>query len=549
MVRPIALVLLAVLAAPPPAPLGAPPPAIVFVSRRPAPDSLPGAIPGLGPHHRALVTGGRLLVRGRDGRVRDLLPPGSMQDVSHPTVSPDARLVAFAGVPGPGDAWRLFVVPVSGGPPQAAISARAPDGAAARFDDLDPCWVDGRRLCFASTRDGMTAQYGDAPVTNLFVLDLESGRVTRLTSERNGAEKPARDPRSGRILFSRWWHNRWRAAERGVTLAAAEALPADSVNLWQAMEIMPDGRDQRLACGAPATRAGGMCYAPAALADGSIAGVTASNLGLSPASGGVGIARFAPRLAAARRLLGPIPDAGAHDAYGSPRGLAAPAACAPSGLPDGRMLLAYDPGGRGDFGIWIANPDGSGPVRLADLPGTLELDPAPVVEWNARGGPERSVPPDDRAASAPGRASACAAGATAPLLPRSLAALRAWPLRFRFLDLDAFAAAPAPGAPGSPSRVAGARIRFYALIDRPRSAGGDSAVLLREAPLGRGGRVDVRGLPARVPMFEQLVDAEGRVLLATHGPAHVAGTNAGDSGGTVRCIGCHVGHSTRLRRR
>src|SRR5262245_27209564 len=70
-------------------PAGAPRglPAIVFVSRNPVPGA-PSAIPGLGPHQRAVVTGGRLLVRERDGRVRELLPPGAFVDVSDPAVSP-----------------------------------------------------------------------------------------------------------------------------------------------------------------------------------------------------------------------------------------------------------------------------------------------------------------------------------------------------------------------------------------------------------------------------------------------------------------------------
>ena len=57
------------------------------------------------------------------------------------------------------------------------------------------------------------------------------------------------------------------------------------------------------------------------------------------------------------------------------------------------------------------------------------------------------------------------------------------------------------------------------------------------------------GLPADTPMFEQLVDASGRVLLTARGPAHVAGLNAGVTGLTTRCVGCHVGHSTLLSKR
>ena len=43
-------------------------PALVFVSRAAA-EGTPGAIPGLGPRHRALATGGRLLVRDARGRI------------------------------------------------------------------------------------------------------------------------------------------------------------------------------------------------------------------------------------------------------------------------------------------------------------------------------------------------------------------------------------------------------------------------------------------------------------------------------------------------
>jgi len=56
--------------------------------------------------------------------------------------------------------------------------------------------------------------------------------------------------------------------------------------------------------------------------------------------------------------------------------------------------------------------------------------------------------------------------------------------------------------------------------------------------------VNERGLPADVPMFEQLVGRDGRVLMTAHGPAHVAGFNAGVAGTVARCVGCHLGHST-----
>ncbi|HEY6866142.1 MAG TPA: hypothetical protein VI792_02730 [Candidatus Eisenbacteria bacterium] len=517
-----ALVLAALtLAAATPTPHALPP--IVFVSRQPP--TRPGDIPGLGPGGRALATGGRLMLRAPDGALRELLPPAALYDVSRPSVSPDGRRVAFAGTPAADGAWRLWIVGLDGAGLAAATHDPAPP-LDRRCDDLDPCWVDDSTLCFASTRFPLVAQYGGGPVTNLFVMRLPGGEPVRVTSERNGAETPAMDVRTGRIVFARWWHNRYRASAdpSGLTTDPARVLPGDSVSLWHAMEIALDrARDERLACGDPASRLGAECYQPAILADGSIVGVYAANSGLVPASGGTGIQRFSPRLRAGRRLAGAIVEPGGHAGYGSPRGLAPPSACSPAGLPDGRMLFAYDPGGRGDFGLYVMNADGSGLARVLDLPRTLELDPAPVV---AR----------PRAPGAAWRPGDAPPDRPFPSLDQALAS----PRRFRFLDQDVFA------PPGSPPRTSRARIRFYATLPRP--SGPDSVILVREAAVGPGGRVDQDGLPADLPMFEQIVDGAGRVLRAAHGPAHVAGFNAGAPGQVTRCTGCHVGHSTLLRR-
>jgi hypothetical protein len=81
-------------------------------------------------------------------------------------------------------------------------------------------------------------------------------------------------------------------------------------------------------------------------------------------------------------------------------------------------------------------------------------------------------------------------------------------------------------------------------LTRPDRAGGDTAILVREVAVGPNGEVDEKDLPADTPMFEQLVDRDGRVLMTAHGPAHVAGSNAGTAGTTARCAGCHLGHST-----
>ena len=515
-------------------------PPIVFVSRNPPPATRPGAIPGLGPDQRTLATGGRLMVREPGGDVRDLLPPGTLFDVSDPCVSPDGGRVTFAGTPAPDSAWRIWVIPLHGA--QAPAGERAAPipitrplkrPGAAHADDFDPCWVDDSTLCFASTRYPQVAQYGAVAASNLFLVGLAGGEPVRITSERNGAEEPAMDFRRGRIVFARWWHNRYLASAdaSGLTTDPARALPGDTVNLWHAMEVTPEGTDERLACGAPASRIGAMAYQPAVLADGSIVAVYAVNLGLSPRSGGTGIQRFAPRGSAGRRLAGAIVEPGARAGYGGPGGLAPASACSPVGLSDGRVLFAYDPGGRGDFGLYVMNADGGGLARVLDLPGTLELDPAPVV-----------VQP--RVRRVVWRARAAPAAMPFTTLEQALGSQQ----QFRFFNRNVFAKPPAGrGLPDGPKPAPGASIRFYATLDRAQAAGGDTVALVREAAVGPNGRVDESGLPAGLPMFEQLVDREGHVLRSSHGAAHVAGLNAGVAGGVTRCIGCHAGHSTLLQ--
>src|SRR5207244_4328349 len=84
-------------------------------------------------------------------------------------------------------------------------------------------------------------------------------------------------------------------------------------------------------------------------------------------------------------------------------------------------------------------------------------------------------------------------------------------------------------------------IRFFAA---PARGAGDTAVLVRAMPVAPDGRVRAAGLPAELPLFEQLVGPDQHPLASAHGAAHVAGFNFGSPGATVTCVGCHLGHST-----
>ena len=516
------------------APLAQRLPPIVFVSRAPARE--PGVVPGLGPHHRALATGGRLLLRTSAGEIRPLLSDGALYDCADPAVSFDGRRIAFAGTVHRDSAWRIWIVGIDGrGLTRVTRDRRGFDvpreaqvpRVFERFDDTDPCWAGESLLSFASTRFPQRSPYAGIPVANLYLVRDDGSALRRITAEKSGAESPAFDPRSGRIVYGRWWFNPWLAssAPGGITTDRKNALARDSVNLWQLVEIMPRAHAPRLAAGSLGSRRDEMGVEPALARDGSVFATYALNLGLSPQPGPTGVHRLPAGVGRARRVAGAIVPERGGDPYGGALGLAAPIACAPAALPDGRVLMSYAPGGRGDLGIWIASAGGRSMMPVLDLVGTHELDAAPVMRlrpvhsgWEADPG------------IAPAAEAALLRGA---IQDPSLGT-------FTFACDDVFANG---GLPGAPTRVAHARMRFFAAPPRFDRAGGDTAIVVREVAVSAGGAVRVAGLPAAVPMFEQLLDAKGAVLITTHGPAHVPGLNAGSPGTVTRCIGCHTGHS------
>ena len=499
-------------------------PALVFVSRSKAGPGMAGAVPGLGPRHRTLATGGQLLVRESNGKFRLLLPAGTLYDASDPCVSWDGRKIVFAGTVARDSAWRIYVVGADGrGLFAITKSDRALDLSPLgcdpklfeRYDDFDPCWLPDGRVCFASTRFPQIAEPGGL-ASNLFTVNGDGTDLRRLTTERNGGEEPTVDPASGRIVYTRWWLNRYLASETetfGVTTDRSCAVPSDTVDLWIPVSIMTDGDGARLAGGDPRERSDMEAYQPVLLDDGTMIGVRGERLPLSPDGGRLTVRLFPRGFAAARVLAG-----------GGVNGVSA---CSPVALPDGRVVLSIDRQGNGDYGLYAVRQDGSGLERVLDFPGTLELDAAPLV---ARRRPPVLTPL-----------------LTSPLpeLPvTTVARLHDMTNTFRFDCLNVFANGgvdqPYLNAPPMQRNV---RIRFYAALARPGIAGGDSVVLIRESYVTSFGAVHQEDMPSDVPMFEQLVDEQGRVLRSASGPAHVPGFNAGRFGTGTKCVGCHAGHS------
>jgi hypothetical protein len=524
-------------------------PPIVFVQRERVPGSL--LVPGVGPGGRTLATGGKLVVRDADGSFHPLLP-GRFFDVSSPAVSYDGRSIAFAAVTSRDSMWRLWrcdlygrqLAPITrsdraaevqayaqaaggqvsaqaaSGPglAQAAggqVSAQAASGRLARYDDLDPCWLPDGRIVFASTRWPWLAQKGGKPATNLWIVDADGTGMQRLTSERNGAEKPSIDPVTGRIVYARWFFNRYlaRDGEPSVTTDRADAAPADTVDLWQAVSIDLDGDHLRLQGGDPLTRMGQMAYRPVVQQDTTLIGVCAERGSLMGATR-LGVQAFARGFAQARPLAG----------YGSPFGWSAGM---PATLPDGSIVFCMDEGGTGNWDLYRTTPAGVEPLPVALEPNTLELDPAVLAP--------RPLPPVLRATREQ----------SLPALPPStLADLQTGKRSARFDCLNVYANGPIDGrwlAAVPPQRDA--RIRFWAALARPGVEWGDTLVMVREAEVTPQGQVHVDAVPSDVPMFEQLLDAHGHVLRSGSGPAHVPGFNFTRPGAGTQCVGCHAGHS------
>lgn len=490
-----------------------PVPAIVFVSRVPPTGVEAGQLPGLGPHGTFAGDGGRLLERDPAGRVRELVPARRFFDVADPAVSADGRRVAFAAREAPHGAWRVWTVERAGGSPTCATCDHTSG------DDADPTWW-GDALIFVSTRAGGESLYDQTPLTQLWAM-LADGRARQLTFEQNGVLDPTPDAHGRRLLFSRWWFNPW-SPDSAQGVARAASATRDSVNVWQVVSAalawdrlgLPKLEDVRLAAGGRTPRRRSMGVQPAPLGTRGIIAVAARNTGLAPRPGALAIQRFGAPPSAGVRIAGAAIGDDAGDPYTENANLLAPAAAAPAALPDGRIVHALDPGGRGEWRLVITSADGARNEKLVDIPGAWELDPAPVPERAAPAPPQRRVP------------------APATIAPGHGVSANAVPATFRYLATDVFAGR------GAAARQDGARLHVYRVISS------DSVEHVRLVDVQRNGRVDV-SLPANVPLFELLTDSNGRVLMSAHGVTQVRGFNSGAPGTTARCSGCHLGHSAR----
>ena len=579
--------------------------AIVFVSRQiPSNGSVyyssGGSMPGVMPFSRFHVASpGKLIVREANGTLRTLIDGSNptaaslnLIDVNAPDVSYDATKIVFAGLvngsysrgtmSNPG-AWRLYVINVDGsGLRQLTFSDRNIDlsqfgnsaSSFSRYDDNDPAWLPDGRVVFSSTRWPSFGMYGASRTSNLYVVNADGTSLHRITTERNGADRPVVDPLTGKIVYSRWWRNLRVATNNMGTIAdpnwsggyimkdglcainhsGAECFePGGKFNMernsWHLASINPDGtgvaqfagRSNTTFYGTIVNHAYGGSFAP----DGSFYANFFPMANGTEASGFGGIRRYQRGPNGYTHIIGiTTRDESVQqfvksnpNSYGVYVGNYAGE---PEVLPDGSLVISWAQDTRQDYGLYTINADGSGLTVLYDNPGTTEL--------RARAIRVRPVPP-----IIPDKVTKIASE-----LPPTTQGPYNTGGNFIFDALNVYFNAPVDVDILNAMPVGSANtIRFYIDHQRTQQNGSieafDWPILLNEVLVDPDGSVTADS-PADVPVFEQIrtnqqsgytVPLVGSNALSMElpGAAHVAGENFGRPGQVMRCVGCHAGHT------
>lgn len=571
---------------------------IVFVSRQIPPNgtiywSVPKDLPGVGPHSRFRPAApGKLMVREIDGSLRTLIDGASptkqslfLIDVNAPDVSYDGTKILFSGLPqgnyspdpdGSCGAWRIYAIDVDGTHLRQITTSNQtftqqelrdhfppdPSGyyqAADRFffegyDDTDPCWLPDGRICFSSTRYYSFAQYSGVRTSNLFIVNSDGSDLHRITTERNGADRPVVDPKTGKIVYSRWWRNHRFPIDDLSTVPdpnggyiRKDGLSADRnnqtggpdylfKNAWHAASINPDGTELAMFSDFFRSDDDNHMYGGSFAANGDLVASYFPMNNMTEAAGFGGIRRFIRGFGKYASILGITFPTGNYVHPSNPTSygvFVGDYAADPHVLADGRLLVSWAPSVDQDYGLYVCAPDGGNRTLVLDLPGTTELRAKEIVA--------RPVPPiiadiiPERAPTLP------------PMTEQEAYAQGV----FLFNDFNVYFNAPVDSDIVSAPAVGSAKsIRFF--MDQQRSSPGsfpnlDWPTLLQEVPIGADGSLNTE-VPADVPLFEQIRSESDATVPFTGGPyrdgaAHVAGLNFGRPDAIVNCVGCHTGHS------
>ena len=207
----------------------------------------------------------------------------------------------------------------------------------------------------------------------------------------------------------------------------------------------------------------------------------------------------------------------------------------PGFLSDGRLVYSWAPDIEQDYGLFVANEDGSGRTAIFDVPGRSELRASPL---RARTRPP--IIPD-------------AVSTIASPIPPAENGPYAIDGTYTFDAKNVYFNAPVDtNVLHAPPVGSAATIGFFAAHQRSNPGSFenlDFPILIDQLPVNPDGSVVNLASPANMSLFEQIRDASGRIVQtasfrrANEGATHVAGMNYGRPGEVQACVGCHSGHS------
>lgn len=551
------------------------------------------ALPGVGGFSKFQVAApGFLCILNPDHSIDTLIngsKPSALTlqliDVSAPSLSWDATQIVFAGLKNgtydlgnqnmtkqEHNAWRIYKINVDGSNLMQLSFDEAPldlsqfsplaRNVLKGFDDTDPVWLPDGRICFSSTRYPDIGMYNVTRTSNLYVMNDDGSDLHRITSEKNGADRPVIDPVSGKIVFSRWWRNfywpydpmeteqhpvytnGWLHKD-GLTSNLDDVIDGQTYmfnnNSFFLTEINPDGSGLALFSSHYRELSSNSVYGGSFTSEGDFIGNWFPIEHVTESSGFGGIKKYFRGSKSKPKPLAGTTSYGNLDyylknptSYGIFRG---EYAAEPSVTNDGRILFSKTADPYQDYGIWIMNGDGSGQQLVFDHPGTTELH-AQFIE--ARITPPVRVDKHNQK--------------TSTLSPKGINELYQdgsfiFDCRNIFFNSpidDGIIAAPAVGNLET--------VRFFAnplLGDQYGSLEMlNYPILYNEIQVDEFSRVLEKRAPANLPLFEQARSSvqSGYKIPRTgggvmDGAAHVAGFNYGKPNQKVSCVGCHVGHS------
>lgn len=508
-----------------------------------------GLLPGNGPYSRFKITGGKLLIRNENGNVTILIDSTKdfngikIVDIQQPCVNWDGERILFTGVESRDSSWRIYEIKKDGtGFRKITHSDRIINlsqfgNAAYRFikyDDIDPVYLPDGKIIFSSTRYPTLSQFGSYPTTNLFICDSTGQNIFRITSERNGGEKPTIDPVTGKIVYSRWWLNIDMPSNRtatGYTRIDSLAISNDIANLWQTAIINPDGDAIKLFAGDPRERTTLMSYRPRINQGGNLLSIYNPNISFSFTGSSTGIRFYTRGLSTYNFIFGV--DTNTRLYISNPPSqytYTPPYATDAVSLPDGRIMLsAANTVETQDYGLYVCNANGGGLNPVFDLPGTLELNAELLIP--------KSKPP---------MVSYLTTYDTNRVPPTTNPSTFYQGGLFRFDCMNIYTNAPVDDVINdAPPITKNAMIRFFLNFQRQDENGLDNPILFREVTVNYDGKITQGDIPANVSMFEQVTDSNRHILVnSKHNIAHVTGFNFDIDGSGTKCVGCHAGHST-----